>query len=162
MKWSVVVLLCGVASAQQAQSWTSRDKLALTYFFYWYNAINGWHYSDSPTDRVTLHPPDSYLSTYSFTNVSFFQHELSDMASAGIDVALPVYWGDPTNVSLWSVPGLQLMAQAEQAMAQAGQPAPKIGMFVDTSSLPVGNGGVKPDLTTEPGKSLFYGYIHTF
>jgi hypothetical protein len=68
---------------------------------------------------LTLHPPDSYISTYSKTDVVFHQRELSDMAAAGIDVVLPVYWGDPGNVAEWSVPGLQVMVQAEQAMAQA-------------------------------------------
>jgi hypothetical protein len=111
---------------------------------------------------VTLHPPDSYLSTYSFKDVVFFQREFSDMIAAGIDVALPVFFGNPANVSTWSVPGLQTMVQAEQAMAKAGQSAPKIGMFDDTSSLPALNGGKKPDLTAAAAKSLFYDEIHRF
>ena len=135
MKCSLVVLLCGVASAQQPQSWTSHDKLALTYFFYWYNAPARFHWGETPLSGLTLHPPDSYLSTYSFTDIVFQQRELSDMSASGIDVVLPVYWGNPGNVSTWSVPGLQVMVQAEQAMAQAGQTAPKIGMFEDTTSL---------------------------
>jgi len=28
------------------------------------------------------------------------------MAAAGIDVALPVFWGDTGSMSVWSVPGL--------------------------------------------------------
>jgi uncharacterized protein (TIGR03437 family) len=151
-------VLCGggaLAQAQQPQSWTSHDKLALTYFFYWYDATTN--------KNLTLHPPDSYLSTYTYNDIAFYQRELSDMAAAGIDVVLPVYWGDPGNVARWSVPGLRLMAQVEQAMAQAGQTAPKIGMFVDTStSLAVANGGAPPDLTTAAGKSLFYSFFHTF
>src|SRR5438477_3660964 len=144
----LLAVLCGMASAQQPTSWTSRDKLALTYYFYWYDVHTGQHFGDAPINGLTLHPPDSYLSTYSKTDVVFHQRELSDMAAAGIDVALPVYWGDARNVSEWSVPGLRVMVQAEQAMAQAGQPAPKIGMFEDTTSLQASNGGVKPDLTT--------------
>jgi len=54
------------------------------------------------------------------------------------------------------------MAQAAQALMEAGQPVPQIGMFFDTSDLVTGNGGVKPDITTAAGKSFFYSYIHTF
>src|ERR1700730_10336896 len=73
-------ILCAgaLAQAQQPQSWTSHDKLALTYFFYWYDAVTN--------KNLTLHPPESYLSTYSYDNLAFYQRELSDMAAAGIDV----------------------------------------------------------------------------
>jgi len=159
----LTAFICSAASAQQPQSWTSHDKIALTYLFYWYDVHTGFHFTNPDgSDGLTLHPPDSYLSTYSFTDIAFFQREFSDMVAAGIDVALPVFWGDPANMALWSVPGLQVMVQAEEAMAKAGQPAPKIGMFDDVSSLPVSNGGVKPDLTTMAGKKLFYGEIHNF
>ena len=47
------------------------------------------------------------------------------------------------------------MVQAEQAVAQAGQRATKIEMFFDTTSLMPANNGVRPDLTTAAGKSLF-------
>jgi hypothetical protein len=158
MKWFpllvATVLTSGPVLAQQPPSWTSQDRLALTYFFYWYDAAN---------QTLTLHPPDSYLSTFSYDNVAFYKRELSDMAAAGIDVVLPIYWGDPGNSARWGVPGLRFMAQVEQAMAQAGQTAPKIGMFVDTStSLTVANGGSRPDLTTAAWKSLFYSFIQTF
>lgn len=158
LMFAAVFCANSLGQAQQPKSWTSQDKIALTYFFYWYDAV------DTPdfADTVTLHPPDSYLPTFTYANVAFYQHELSDMAAAGIDVALAVYWGDPGNAARWSVPGLHLMALAAQSIMQAGQPVPQIGMFFDTSDLPTGNGGVQPDLTTAAGMSLFYSYIHTF
>jgi uncharacterized protein (TIGR03437 family) len=135
----------------------------LTYFFYWYDAVKNWHYNVSPTEHVTLHPPDSYLPTFTYENPAFFQRELSDMAAAGIDIALPVFWADPPGTdSLWSIPGLKSMVVAEQLMAQAGQRAPKIGMFADITSLQLANGGSQPDLRTSAGKSLFYATFHTF
>src|SRR6266567_9019068 len=79
---------CGLALAQQPQSWTSHDQLSLTYYFYWYNAHTGQHMGDQPITRLTLHPPDSYLSTYSHTDVIFHKRELSDMAAAGIAVCV--------------------------------------------------------------------------
>jgi uncharacterized protein (TIGR03437 family) len=151
----LLLLLPIVFPALSSAQWTSHDKLALTYFFYWYDATTN--------KNLTLHPPDSYLSTYTYGNIAFYQRELSDMAAAGIDVVLPVYWGDPGNAARWSVPGLHLMAQVEQAMAQAGQTVPRIGMFFDTStSLTVANGGAAPDLMTAAGKTLFYSFIHAF
>jgi uncharacterized protein (TIGR03437 family) len=158
----VIPVLWGIAHAQQPSSFTSHDKIALTYLFYWYDAPSGFHYGDNLITQVTLHPPDSYLSSYSYKNPAFFQREFSDMVAAGVDVALPVFWGNTPNVSTWSVAGLQTMVQAEQAMAKAGQPAPKIGMFDDTTSLQDLNGGTKPDLRTASGKSLFYDEIHRF
>src|SRR4029077_9562330 len=63
------------------------------------------------------------------------QRELNDVVAAGIDVCTSGYLGDPGNVAEWSIPDLRVMVQAEQAMAQAGQSAPKIGVFEDTTSL---------------------------
>jgi len=147
----------------QSSSWTSSDKLVLTEFFYWYDSHTGsaLHYADG-RDRQSLHPPAAYAASYSYKDSVFFQRELSDMTAAGIDVVLPVYWGDPASVSLWSVPGLQVMVQAQQTMEQTGQKAPKIGMFADLTSLAVRNQGVKPDLTTTAGKSVLYSDIHNF
>jgi uncharacterized protein (TIGR03437 family) len=151
----LLLLLPILFPAFSSAQWTSHDKLALTYFFYWYDATTN--------KNLTLHPPDTYLSTYTYDNIAFYQRELSDMAAAGIDVALPVYWGAPADVATWSVSGLHLMAQVEQAMTLAGQTVPRIGMFFDTSTpLTVANGGTGPDLTTAAGKSLFYSFIHTF
>jgi hypothetical protein len=62
--------LCGLASAQT--SFTSRDKPALTYLFYWYNSTTGCHYGDGPLSQLTLNPPDSYVSHYSFSDPIFF------------------------------------------------------------------------------------------
>ena len=75
-RWRIgwlIALLWGVAPAQQPASWTSHDKIALTYLFYWFDAPSGFHYGDHPITGVTLHPPDSYLSTYSFKDPAFFQ-----------------------------------------------------------------------------------------
>ena len=164
-RWHIgfwILVLCGTAQAQQSASWTSHDKIALTYLFYWYDAPSGFHYGSQPINQLTLHPPDSYLSTFSFKEPVFFEREFSDMVAAGIDVALPVFWGNPANTSTWAVPGLQTMVQTLQSMAQAGRLALKIGMFDDTSSLQDLNGGIKPDLRTASGKALFYDEIHRF
>jgi uncharacterized protein (TIGR03437 family) len=166
MTWRPAVLLLCLAAllpAQQTQSWTSRDKLALTYYFFWYNVHTGagFHNSDG-SDALTLHPPDDYLGTYAWNDVAFHQRELSDMAAAGIDVALAVYWGDAGSSSAWGLPGLKAMSQAAAALAQAGKPAPKIGMFSDMTSIEVANNGAPVDLTSTAGKQLWYGHIRAF
>jgi len=74
----LILVLCAIASAQQPTSWTSRDRIALTYLFYWYDAPSGFHYGSQPLNQVTLHPPDSYLNTFSFKEPVFFEREFSD------------------------------------------------------------------------------------
>ena len=69
-KHAPFAFLCGLASAQT--SFTSRDKPALTYLFYWYNSTTGYHYGDGPLSQLTLNPPDSYVSHYSFSDPIFF------------------------------------------------------------------------------------------
>ncbi len=113
-------------------------------------------------DALTIHPPAAELSTWSYSLVSWHTQQLSNMTSAGIDVALPVYWGDDQSVATWSQAGLRNMVTAEQAMIQAGQSPPKIGMFHDVSSTQIKNNNVPPDVTTTAGKALLYQQIHDF
>ena len=92
----ILQLWCGMAAAQQTHAWTSHDKIALTYYFYWYNVHSGEHFFNplDRTDSLTDHPPDDSLSDFSYTDVSWHQQQMKDMLAAGIDVALPVYWGN--------------------------------------------------------------------
>jgi len=161
----LLVLLRGVASAQQSHAWTSRDKIAFTYYFYWYNVHDpkptGHFINPEGTDALTDHPPADSLANYSYTDVSWHQQQMQDMVAAGIDVALPVYWGDTQDL-FWSQTGLRTMVTALQAMAQARAPFPGIGMFFDTTSLWKQNALKLPDITTLDGKATFYGMVHDF
>ena len=141
--------------------WTAGDKLVLTYYFYWYDIYTGQHFIDPDgSDALTDHPPDAYLADYSYTQVSWHQQELLDIMAAGIDIVLPVYWGDRYDTS-WSQGGLPPLVAAEDALTQAGKTPPKIGMFYDTTALKIEYGS-PPDLTTLSGKALFYGMIKDF
>ena len=83
------------------------------------------------------------------------------MHRAGIDVALPVYWGAPgaydwSNIA-FSRAGLMPMIRALRSLGDEGV---KLGLFYDTSTLQNGVRGVSPpdqlaDLTTPAGKDLF-------
>lgn len=123
----------------------------------------GWWQPPIPSVQTTpsSHPPDAYLSNYSWTEVAWHRRELLDMIAAGIDIALPVYWGS-SQEAYWSVPGLQNLVAAEQQLIGEGIAPPRIGMFYDTTALQQQSGGAKPDLTTPAGKALFYDMIADF
>jgi hypothetical protein len=57
---------------------------------------------------------------------------LEDMHAAGVDVALPVFWGADLD---WSMGGLDTMVQAREEMLRAGRSAPSLGLFLDTNFL---------------------------
>jgi hypothetical protein len=77
------------------------------------------------------------------------------MTAAGINVALPVYWGTNPNEP-WSAGGLPHLVAARHQLVASGKKAPTIGLFYDTSAVR----GL--DLTREPGISQFYGDVKSF
>jgi hypothetical protein len=173
MKKTVIVLLINVMifglltpriipSAQTSS--TTVQKRAAAYYFYWYRYPDR-HFTDPDgSDALTDHPPDSYLvppPDYSFADAGWHKRELLDLMDAGIEVILPVYWGDYTNTN-WSQIGITKLVEAENQLLSEGKTPPKIGMFYDTTSLKIQNGGIPPDLTTLAGKQLFYKMINDF
>jgi hypothetical protein len=77
------------------------------------------------------------------------------MTAAGIDLALPVYWGVP-GVEDWSNAGLVQLGRAMDSLDAERQAYPAAGLFYDTTTLR----GV--DLSTQAGKAQFYGTIRDF
>ncbi|MFQ5472803.1 MAG: DUF5010 domain-containing protein [Dehalococcoidia bacterium] len=126
-----------------------REPLVFTYFFYWYDAETMAHLDPASGLPTTL-PADPAPS---WRSVDWFRKELSDMADAGIDVVLPVYWGD---TEPWSVDGLLTLAEAKRQLADEGKDVPDVGLFFDTTIL---NGR---DLTQPEGKAYFYDQIRMF
>ncbi len=124
--------------------------LVLTYFFYWYDAYAGQHLREA--DGLREHFPPGPAPSY--RSVAWFQQQLKDMSYAGIDVVLPVYWG--FGREQWSTEGLSYLALARQEMMDAGQPAPQIGMFFDTTIID------GRDLTTPDGKEFLYQNFRDF
>jgi hypothetical protein len=142
-------------------SFGPRQPVVTTYYFYWHDLTD-------PTRQARIkqfwaqQPPNP--ETYSYMNPATHQQQFEDMQAAGIDFALPVYWGEPghpgrtTNNSpdhYWSTDGIPPMIEALDAMASAGHPF-KIGMFYDTTIL------ANADLTTPNGKAYFYVNIRDF
>jgi hypothetical protein len=156
--------LLGPQNNQPAKSNSSPEKSVLAYYFYWYRYPDLHFIDPDGSDALTDHPPAEYLDPtpdYSFADPAWHVRELGDLIDAGIEMILPVYWGDDTN-TFWSQPGLSALVAAEnQLIADAEQP-PKIGMFYDTTALRIQNHDNPPDLTTPQGKLMFYQMIEDF
>ena len=148
----------------ELRSFTAKDKVIATYYFYWYNTDTKAHIiNGNGTDALTHHPPT--MQGFSYENVDWHKQELLDMIDAGIDIVLPVYWGDSGNLA-WSIAGLKKLVEACQTLKSEGVNPPRIGMFYDTSSLLfesiLKKGNEKPDLTSAFGKEYFYKLIRDF
>jgi hypothetical protein len=127
-------------------------RLIFTYYFYWYDAYSGGHLRE--VDILNLHPPEEPAP--SWRNVEWHKKELADMTWAGIDVALPVYWGFHNPKDSWSYEALPIIAQAWYALREDGIDPPEIGMFFDTTIID------GRDLTTQGGKEFFYANFRDF
>lgn len=134
------------ASPQAAQR-----PLVVTYYYYWYDQATGQHLG--PNDPLPTHPTSP--PEVDWHNVSWHKKQLTDMSAAGIDVALPVYWGFKPDQQ-WSTEGLRYLVQAHDELAAAGSKPPTIGMFFDTSILN------KMDLTDPANIAYFYANIKDF
>jgi hypothetical protein len=130
---------------------TPSERLLLTYYFYWYDSRTGAH-----LDPATLRNHFPAASAPSWRSVDWQRQQLADMAYAGIDVALPVYWGFDRPQDQWSAQGLEVLAQAGKQMADRGEKAPRVGLFLDTTIVAM------RDLTTAAGKQWFYANFKDF
>ena len=151
----------------QSKSFSSNERMVGTYFFYWYDAPTKSHVINlkSGTDALTTHPPT--LKDFSYKSLAWHKKQLSDMEAAGIDVALMVFWGAPseheTNSPLhWSYAGLKPLVAAREELLREGKHPPKIGLFYDTSTLQHNSWREHVDLTTDYGKRWFYATVRDF
>lgn len=127
------------------------QRLIFAYYYYWYDAQTGGHLQDSV---LRYHYPATPAP--SWRDPAWHKKELADMAYAGIDVVLPVYWGFDRPGDGWSTAGLAPLVAARQELLAEGRPAPAIGMFFDTAILD------RRDLTTAEGRAYFYANIRDF
>jgi hypothetical protein len=147
-------------------SFTATQRIAGTYYFYWYDAATKEHIIDHDnTDALTDHPAN--MADFSYRSVSWHERELKDMIAAGIDVVLPVFWGAPSEQSAkaglhWSYVGIPKLVEARENLLRAGKNPPRIGLFYDTSTLQYNQWGQHVDLTTEYGRQWFYATVRDF
>lgn len=185
---------CPISVTQTAQlrSFDPGEKVVGVYYFYWYRwkdacagslcdpiysrahieFATGWNDSGKPSDALTNHPP--HLEHWDFADPAWHSRQLDQIASASMDLILPVFWGVPGrygegghNVAAWSKLGLEALAKALAEREKEGKPLVRVGMFYDTSTLTFESPfnypqGHKTDLRTEQGKKHFYCTIRDF
>ncbi|MDO8349440.1 MAG: hypothetical protein Q7T30_04355, partial [Planctomycetota bacterium] len=135
-----------------------------THYFYWY------HWPTDHFDEPGAPGPEGHCrhlsnpERVSYRSVEWHAENFAAMAEAGIDVALPVYWGAPgayerPNLA-FSRAGLPPMVEALERLTKKGGKVPRLGLFYDTSTLANDTRGAAPaggkaDLTTAAGQDLF-------
>jgi hypothetical protein len=152
-----------VGKAEVGQTLASGRPIVATTYFYWYDAATKEHIINGDgTDALTDHPPT--LEGFSYHNVDWHARQLEDMIASGIDVALPVYWGEPSEKPVFgfSDAGLPKLVAARERLLAAGKSPPRVGMFYDTSTLQHNGKHYHADLTTQTGRLWFYGTIRDF
>lgn len=150
-----------------AKSFKTGDRIVGTYYFYWYDDATKTHIiNPGPgTDALTDHPPT--LNGFSWKSTAWHRKQLLDMESAGIDVALMVFWGAPSDHEpgsrlYWSYDGLKPLVEARAQLLREGHHPPAIGLFYDTSTLENNSWGEHVDLTTDYGRRWFYATVRDF
>lgn len=150
-----------------SKSFKSGQRIVGAYYFYWYDAASGTHVINRGygTDALTDHPPT--LDGFSWKSVAWHKKQLMDMETAGIDVALMVFWGAPSEHQpgsefYWSYDGLKPLVQARDELRREGRHPPRIGLFYDTSTLANNTWGEHIDLTTDYGRRWFYATVRDF
>lgn len=158
-----------LAELARAVRFGTNDRVVSTTYFYWYDVLSGAHIlNPDGSDALTDHPPT--LTNFSYKRLDWHREQLEDMIAAGIDVVLPVFWGEPSqripgkpvSEQPWSYAGLVRLVEARQALLEAGRKPPAIGMFYDTSTLEWNEARRKIDLTTGHGHRWFYETIRDF
>ena len=148
------------------QPFRTGDPVIATSYFYWYDIDSEAHIlNHDGSDALTTHPVTT--EGMSWKNPQWHKKQFRQMVEAGIDVAIPVYWGAPTALQLdafrFSDEGVPQMVAALDAMIANGEKTPTLGLFYDTSTLGGHNaGGYQIDLTTDAGKRWFYATIRNF
>ena len=160
-----------LAALGDAPSFGAAERIVATHYFYWYRWPNEHFFNDREltSDDQRVHFVDQRAVDY--RSSTWHLRQMRDLRAAGIDVALCVYWGAPSDYLRpeirFSVDGLPPLAQALDQLAEEGVTPPRVGMFYDTSTL-LGRHAFtdgRPgnlDLRTDEGKSMFYRTIHDF
>jgi len=158
MRLRIVVVALAATSA--ASAFTSQDTVIAATYFYWYDAYTKqstvYEGGRSAFRHTPIMPED-----YSYRSVAWHQRHMRDMVTAGIDVMLPVYWGDPTRRESWSFEGIEALVLAQREMLAAGERPPKIGLFHACIQLSWGPDG-PVDLREPAGREWFYATIRDY
>jgi hypothetical protein len=135
------------------------DRVVFTHYFYWYDSQTGEHLGPHGPSDATAPLTDEPVPAPSTTwrGTEWHRKQIEDMLYAGVDVILPVYWGNAAAES-WSRPGLENLAAALEEVRLSGTTPPAVAMFYDTNAHvtePV-------DLLTDQGKDAVYADVKFF
>ena len=179
--WSVPVSSAGAdefvvppppdrAAIDAAPGFQPDEPVVATHYFYWYRWPDEHFFDDSvhSDDLLRHHFPDH--RDVSYESKAWHRRQMEDMRSAGIDVALCIYWGAPNQYDeptlRFSVRGLPpLVAALDELAAQSR--TPRIALFYDTTTLLAKNAfpekrSQNVDLRTAEGRDIFYRTIRDF
>jgi hypothetical protein len=124
---------------KRAVSFKAEDRIVATHYFYWYRWPDQHFFDDANHRDSGLRHWFVDPKSVSYESVAWHKRQMEDMIAAGIDVALPVYWGAPNNYDkadiAFSVRGLPPLVQAIDELTKEGKKPPRVGMFYDTSTL---------------------------
>ncbi len=132
-----------------------------THYFYWYRWPDQHFNQPGAPGHEGHHHHLPSPEKVSYESVDWHAAQFAAMHRAGIDIALPVYWGAPGAYDRESIrfsrAGLRPMVTALQSLGTRGV---TLGLFYDTSTLANGVRGVSPpegraDLTQSDGQKLF-------
>src|SRR5262249_45575379 len=136
------------ANAPTAPPARKLPRLALTTYYYWYQAdprkpvpISHTRAQDG-SSLLGSHPWDGTGPWLSYDRVQWHKNQLELIRDTGIDVVLPVYAGVEGGAPSYAVKGLDCLAQAlKEIRAEGRQPYrhergyPLIGMWLDLSAV---------------------------
>ncbi|MFP4192746.1 MAG: DUF5010 domain-containing protein [Candidatus Hydrogenedentota bacterium] len=148
------------------ESFRRGDPLLVTTYFYWYSVTTGEHITHADgSDALTTHPAE--MDGLCYMDPDWHYGELRDMMDAGLDVALPVYWGVPGEYDEWSFTGLPPLVEAHDRILEEGKTPPQIGLFYDTSILRHNafhedGSSLHVDMSTAYGQEWFYTAMRDF
>ena len=143
------------------------QRTLFTHYFYWYQADRRKaapysHISGSDgVIQLQNFPAKNCGPWFSYDRVQWHKEELSDIIASGIDVVLPIYWGNKASTEGFAAKGLDCMVSALAELRAEGKPYPLVAMFFDTTAMELAY-GEKPDLKNEEVQRTFYSMIKDF
>ncbi len=164
MRAPALLLLALFAGADLSAQ--GRNASIAAHYFYWYRWPDRHFAQEGAPGREGHTRHFKAPETVSYESADWHRANFAAMASAGIQVALPVYWGAPGAYDLphlaFARAGLAPMVAALDALGD--DQGVKLGLFYDTSTLQNAVRNVEPradnaDLTTDAGRALFCGTV---
>jgi len=158
--WIGFLALISTVTASSAET-PATSPVVATHYFYWYRWPDQHFNQPGAPGREGHYHHLPRPEEVRYENADWHAREFAAMHRAGIDVALPVYWGAPGAYEKpdirFSRAGLAPMVRALRSLGASGV---KLGLFYDTTTLKNGVRGIEPpeeraDLTTAAGKDLF-------